>query len=68
MTDTDGTWQRAFRQRKEGHIKKLEEQVRDYNQLSENYKALQAENYQVRRSTIQQLTIPFPIHVSYTLC
>ncbi|MCJ1350851.1 MAG: hypothetical protein MMC33_000832 [Icmadophila ericetorum] len=40
--------QRAFRQRKEGHIKKLEEQVRDYNQLSENYKALQAENYQLR--------------------
>lgn len=40
--------QRAFRQRKEGHIKKLEEQVRDYTLLSENYKALQAENYQLR--------------------
>ncbi|KAL9122053.1 MAG: hypothetical protein Q9187_001389 [Circinaria calcarea] len=40
--------QRAFRQRKEGHIKKLEEQVRDYSLLSENYKALQAENYQLR--------------------
>ncbi|MCJ1415763.1 hypothetical protein MMC32_002096 [Xylographa parallela] len=40
--------QRAFRQRKEGHIKKLEEQVRDYNLLNENYKAVQAENYQLR--------------------
>lgn len=40
--------QRAFRQRKEGYIKKLEEQVRDYNMLNENYKAVQAENYQLR--------------------
>ncbi|MCJ1370941.1 hypothetical protein MMC20_002155 [Loxospora ochrophaea] len=40
--------QRAFRQRKEGYIKKLEEQVRDYNLLNENYKAVQAENYQLR--------------------
>jgi len=40
--------QRAFRQRKEGYIKKLEEQVRDYALLNENYKAVQAENYQLR--------------------
>ncbi|KAI9836119.1 MAG: hypothetical protein M1819_001735 [Sarea resinae] len=40
--------QRAFRQRKEGYIKKLEEQVKDYNALNENYKAIQAENYQLR--------------------
>ncbi|KIW11787.1 hypothetical protein PV08_09059 [Exophiala spinifera] len=40
--------QRAFRQRKEGYIKKLEEQVRDYQALSENFKAVQAENYQLR--------------------
>ena len=40
--------QRAFRQRKEGYIKKLEEQVRDYTILNENYKAIQAENYQLR--------------------
>ncbi len=40
--------QRAFRQRKEGYIKKLEEQVRDYQILSENFKAVQAENYQLR--------------------
>ncbi|KAI9681502.1 MAG: hypothetical protein M1817_002786 [Caeruleum heppii] len=40
--------QRAFRQRKEGYIKKLEEQVRDLHALEENYKAIQAENYQLR--------------------
>ncbi|KIV93770.1 hypothetical protein, variant 2 [Exophiala mesophila] len=40
--------QRAFRQRKEGYIKKLEEQVRDYQVLSENFKTVQAENYQLR--------------------
>lgn len=42
------SFQRAFRQRKEGYIKKLEEQVRDYQILSENFKAVQAENYQLR--------------------
>ena len=41
-------YQRAFRQRKEGYIKKLEEQVRDYQVLSENFKAVQGENYQLR--------------------
>ncbi|KAL8729966.1 MAG: hypothetical protein Q9166_004411 [cf. Caloplaca sp. 2 TL-2023] len=40
--------QRAFRQRKEGHIKQLETQVKDYNTLSESYKTLQAENYALR--------------------
>jgi len=40
--------QRAFRQRKEGYIKKLEEQVRDYEMLNNNFKAVQAENYQLR--------------------
>ncbi|KAL8954079.1 MAG: hypothetical protein Q9222_000092 [Ikaeria aurantiellina] len=40
--------QRAFRQRKEGHIKQLEAQVKDYDVLSDNYKTLQAENYQLR--------------------
>ncbi|KAI9848587.1 MAG: hypothetical protein M1837_007256 [Sclerophora amabilis] len=40
--------QRAFRQRKEGYIKKLEDQVRDLHALEENYKAIQAENYQLR--------------------
>ncbi|KAI9760127.1 MAG: Nuclear actin-protein involved in chromatin remodeling [Chaenotheca gracillima] len=40
--------QRAFRQRKEGYIKKLEEQVHHLHALEENYKAIQAENYQLR--------------------
>ncbi|MCJ1324871.1 hypothetical protein MMC10_001533 [Thelotrema lepadinum] len=47
-TNHPSSQQRAFRQRKEGHIKKLEEQVRDYQLLTENYKAVQAENYQLR--------------------
>ena len=40
--------QRAFRQRKEGHIKELEEQVKNYNTMAEINKALQAENYGLR--------------------
>lgn len=40
--------QRAFRQRKEGYIKKLEEQVRDYNEMENNVKLMQAENYALR--------------------
>ncbi|KAI5782758.1 hypothetical protein EDC01DRAFT_227554 [Geopyxis carbonaria] len=40
--------QRAFRQRKEGYIKKLEEQVRDFSAMQESYKQIQAENYQLR--------------------
>ncbi|KAK2834881.1 hypothetical protein FQN49_006821 [Arthroderma sp. PD_2] len=44
--------QRAFRQRKEGYIRKLEEQVKEYEMLLENYKAIQAENYQLREYII----------------
>ncbi|KAI9788003.1 MAG: hypothetical protein M1816_007307 [Peltula sp. TS41687] len=40
--------QRAFRQRKEGYIKKMEAEVKDYKVLEDNYKAVQAENYQLR--------------------
>lgn len=40
--------QRAFRQRKEGYIKKLEEQVKEFQNMEHNYKALQNENYQLR--------------------
>lgn len=46
------TPQRAFRQRKEGYIRKLEEQVKEYEVLQESYKALQAENYQLREYII----------------
>lgn len=44
--------QRAFRQRKEGYIKKLEEQVRELHSLEENYKAIQSENYSLREYII----------------
>ncbi|KAK4155780.1 putative transcription factor kapC [Chaetomidium leptoderma] len=40
--------QRAFRQRKEGYIKKLEQQVRDCGELETNVKTLQTENYALR--------------------
>ena len=40
--------QRAFRQRKEGYIKKLEQQVREFTDMSTNYKAIQEENYALR--------------------
>ncbi|KAI9050400.1 hypothetical protein LZ554_005565 [Drepanopeziza brunnea f. sp. 'monogermtubi'] len=44
--------QRAFRQRKEGYIKKLEEQVRDLHSLEESLKVVQAENYSLREYII----------------
>ncbi|KAK3672971.1 hypothetical protein LTR78_007081 [Recurvomyces mirabilis] len=40
--------QRAFRQRKEGYIKKLEEQVKEFQNMESNYRSLQNENYQLR--------------------
>ncbi|KAL2159919.1 hypothetical protein VTH06DRAFT_2052 [Thermothelomyces fergusii] len=40
--------QRAFRQRKEGYIKKLEQQVREYGEMENTFKAVQAENYALR--------------------
>ncbi|KAI9731084.1 MAG: hypothetical protein M1818_007941 [Claussenomyces sp. TS43310] len=44
--------QRAFRQRKEGYIKKLEEQVRELHTLEDSYKAIQTENYSLREYII----------------
>ncbi len=44
--------QRAFRQRKEGYIKKLEQQVRDYAEMENNYKTMQTENYALREYVI----------------
>ncbi|KAL1844737.1 hypothetical protein VTK73DRAFT_1883 [Phialemonium thermophilum] len=43
---------RAFRQRKEQYIKKLEQEVRDYAELENNLKAVQAENYGLREYII----------------
>ncbi|OHE95204.1 bZIP transcription factor [Colletotrichum orchidophilum] len=44
--------QRAFRQRKEGYIKKLEQQVRDYMEMEGQYKTMQSENYALREYVI----------------
>ncbi|UKZ73726.1 hypothetical protein TrVFT333_001376 [Trichoderma virens FT-333] len=44
--------QRAFRQRKEGYIKKLEQQVRDLADLEHSYKSMQSENYALREYVI----------------
>lgn len=40
--------QRAFRQRKEGYIKKLEQQVKDYEEMEKQFKAREHEIYQLR--------------------
>jgi hypothetical protein len=40
--------QRAFRQRKEGYIKKLEQQVRDFMEMKQSFETLQSENYTLR--------------------
>ncbi|CAK7232929.1 hypothetical protein SBRCBS47491_008436 [Sporothrix bragantina] len=44
--------QRAFRQRKEGYIKKLEKQVQDYAEMENSYKITQSENYALREYII----------------
>lgn len=44
--------QRAFRQRKEGYIKKLEEQVRDFAEMENQFKNLQSENFSLREYII----------------
>ncbi|CAN8102316.1 unnamed protein product [Discula destructiva] len=40
--------QRAFRQRKEGYIKKLEQQVRDLGEMEKAYENIQAENHALK--------------------
>ncbi|KAL7628902.1 hypothetical protein AAE478_000418 [Parahypoxylon ruwenzoriense] len=45
--------QRAFRQRKEHYIKKLEQQVRDYGEMELSFKAIQNDNYALREYVIQ---------------
>ncbi|TDZ29655.1 putative transcription factor kapC, partial [Colletotrichum spinosum] len=44
--------QRAFRQRKEGYIKKLELQNKEYEEMEQSYKAMQSENYALREYVI----------------
>ncbi len=43
---------RAFRQRKEGYIKKLEQQVQDYAEMENQFKIIQSENYALREYII----------------
>lgn len=45
--------QRAFRQRKEHYIKKLEQQVREYGEMEHSYKLIQNDNYALREYVIQ---------------
>ncbi|KAL0264167.1 hypothetical protein SLS55_000113 [Diplodia seriata] len=40
--------QRAFRQRKEEYIKSLKDQVKDYEQMADQFRAIQAENNTLR--------------------
>ena len=44
--------QRAFRQRKEGYIKKLEQQVREFGEMENQFKNLQSENFTLREYVI----------------
>ncbi|KAI5297652.1 hypothetical protein KEM55_004428, partial [Ascosphaera atra] len=44
--------QRAFRQRKETHIRELEAKVKAFERMQENFRSLQAENYQLREYII----------------
>ncbi|QUC22560.1 uncharacterized protein UV8b_06801 [Ustilaginoidea virens] len=44
--------QRAFRQRKEGYIKKLEQQVREFADMDQTFKSLQSENFALREYVI----------------
>ncbi|CAK7204753.1 hypothetical protein SEUCBS139899_007513 [Sporothrix eucalyptigena] len=44
--------QRAFRQRKEGYIKKLEKQVQDFSEMETQFKITQSENYALREYII----------------
>jgi hypothetical protein len=45
---TAGAIQRAFRQRKEGYIKRLEQQVKEYGEMEQNHNSLKAEIFDLR--------------------
>ncbi|KAI1325494.1 hypothetical protein F5Y16DRAFT_262384 [Xylariaceae sp. FL0255] len=45
--------QRAFRQRKEHYIKKLEQQVREYGEMEQHLNAVKNDNYALREYIIQ---------------
>lgn len=57
--------QRAFRQRKELYIKKLEQEVRDYAEMENNFKAMQTENYALRQYVISLQSRLLDAHGEY---
>ncbi|KAJ9142840.1 hypothetical protein NKR19_g7057 [Coniochaeta hoffmannii] len=57
--------QRAFRQRKELYIKKLEQEVRDYAEMEANFKAMQTENYALRQYVISLQSRLLDAHGEY---
>ncbi|KAI0843169.1 hypothetical protein F5Y06DRAFT_292153 [Hypoxylon sp. FL0890] len=57
--------QRAFRQRKEHYIKKLEQQVRDYGEMEHSFKAIQNDNYALREYVIQLQSRLLDLQVEY---
>lgn len=57
-----GSVQRAFRQRKEGYIKKLEQQVRDYMEMEQSFKTMQSENYALREYVIHLQSRLLDVH------
>ncbi|KAF5022349.1 hypothetical protein F66182_5598 [Fusarium sp. NRRL 66182] len=57
--------QRAFRQRKEGYIKKLEQQVRDYMDMEQSFKSMQSENYALREYVVHLQSRLFDVSGEY---
>jgi hypothetical protein len=57
--------QRAFRQRKELYIKKLEQEVREYAEMENNFKAMQTENYALRQYVISLQSRLLDAHGEY---
>lgn len=57
--------QRAFRQRKEGYIKKLEQQVRDYTDMEQALKSLQNDNGALRNYVAHLQSRLLEVHGDY---
>ncbi|KAF5667869.1 transcription factor kapC [Fusarium heterosporum] len=57
--------QRAFRQRKEGYIKKLEQQVREYMEMEHSFKSVQSENYALREYIVHLQSRLFDVSGEY---
>ncbi|RGP64909.1 transcription factor kapc [Fusarium sporotrichioides] len=57
--------QRAFRQRKEGYIKKLEQQVREYMDMEQSFKSLQSDNHALREYIVHLQSRLFDVTGEY---